>query len=98
MPEELVGVWRTSTPPYADRYMELTPQQVKFGSDIEGGTAHLVDEVREVSTSKNREFEIQYLSAEGLEYHLSLNYSSSDQIVRLKNQPQMAWRRTTVYD
>ena len=98
MPQELLGVWRTSSHPYEDRYLELTSLKVRFGDDADSASTHQVAEVREFTEAGETEYRIRYVSPEGYEYLLSVQYSSADRILRLTNQPQMAWTRAVIYE
>lgn len=99
MPKELQGFWRTSTEPYADRYLALTPLEVRFGTSETTSTTHEIAEVREIDAEAHeRAYRITYLSTEGNEYWLSVRYKPGDRTLRLINQPQLVWKREASFD
>lgn len=99
MPGDLLGVWRTTDPAYADRFLEVTKTTVRFGNDTEEVGTLGVEEVRQLeSESGKRLYQIKYLSAEGYEYLLQVEHSAASATLRLANQSQMVWKRTSVYE
>lgn len=98
MPKELIGFWRTSAVEYQDRYLMLTANEVKFGIGEEESTIHDVSAVYDVGDALQRIYRISYLSDEGKEYWLSLEYEPGKKTLRLVNQPEMTWERTLSFD
>ena len=45
VPPYLVGLWRTDTPGYEDRYLQFTPRNVIFGTGGYEGESYIVAEV-----------------------------------------------------
>lgn len=99
MPGELLGVWRTTDPTYTDRFLEVTQTTVRFGNDAEEVGTLSVEEVRELESESGEPlYQIKYLSEEGYEYLLQLEHSTTSATLRLTNQSQMVWKRTSVYE
>lgn len=98
MPQEMVGFWRTSTEPYQDRYLVLTPVEVRFGTSETTSTTHEIAEVRSVGEAHERVYQISYLSTEGKEYWLTLRYEPEDRVLQLVNQPELVWERAASFD
>ncbi len=101
MPPELVGSWRTSTEAYQDRYLMMTPLEVRFGADGGDSAIHPVAEVREILEQDKKIYRIAYLSNDAgdeREYWLSVEYRSHDRTLLLVNQPGMVWERALSFD
>lgn len=98
MPNELVGFWRTSAEGYQDRYLVLTPLEVRIGTSETTSTVHEISKVQQLGEAAERVYRITYLSAEGKEYWLSLQYEAGNGSLRLVNQPQIEWRRTQSFE
>ena len=97
MPRELMGIWRTEAPNYEDRYLELAPGEVRFGTGGDSFALHQVAEVRKLDSLEGADYRITYLSDEGLESYLSLRYHPAAAELSLINQPQLVWRRTAEF-
>jgi len=92
VPDELVGVWKTTSPRYEDRFFEISEDLVVFGTGGHTTEAHPI-----VSMSGTREDErplyaISYEIAEGEEYEFFFYYDPAGSgVIRFKNQLDMAW-------
>lgn len=94
MPRELMGIWRTDAALYQDRYLELVPGEIRFGIGEDSFTRHVVTEVRRIESLEGVGYRFAYLSEEGLEHFLSLQYDPGEARLSLTHQPQLVWRRT----
>lgn len=97
MPRELMGIWETQAVLYEDRYLELAPGEVRFGTGGESFARHAIAEVRRLENLEGVGYRITYLSDEGDEHFLSLEYDSDDARLSLTNQPHLVWTRTVGY-
>ncbi len=94
VPEELVGVWKTSAPQYADRFFEL--REVVIVIDTGQGTisVNFVQEVAEVRAGDQILYTIYYAGQEGTKSEWSFYYDPSHgRAIRFKNQMQIAWTK-----
>ncbi len=91
-PEELVGTWDTENPRYADRAFVIGHDHIELHLGEEGGIrSHQILSIRGVEGSDSWAYEIDYLTPEGertLGVHLH-----PDGVLRLRNPPDMVWRR-----
>ncbi len=94
MPPELVGVWTTEAEDYETCYLEISALQLRFGRAGESVSTHEIAEIRELP-AQEREFRISYLAAPEGQSWLSIKYSPVSGILRLVNQPQMVWIRSS---
>ena len=97
VPNELIGYWETSVEPYHDRYLMLTPAEVRFGTSPTTSTSHQILEVRDMGEPHQEVYRITYLSDDN-EYWLLVRYEPENRTLRLVNQPQMAWERTASFN
>lgn len=94
VPDELVGVWRTSASQYRDGFFELKKEMVIFGTGR--GKTSINSILRVESSHQDNEvlYTILYESREGQEYKWSFYYlSANGGVIRFKNQPQIEWTR-----
>ena len=97
MPQELMGIWRTEAARYEDRYLELAPSEVRFGTGGDSFAQHQVAEVRRLDDIDGVAYRITYLSNEGAEHYLSLRYNPDDARLSLVHQPHLVWTRTASF-
>ncbi len=93
LPDELVGVWKTSAPKYADRYFELKRDTIVFGTG--GGTAsrHVIDRIEEAREGYQTLYTIFYTD-DGTQYQWSFYYDPAHgKSIRLKHQASIVWTR-----
>ncbi len=93
LPDELVGVWKTSAPKYADRYFELKRDTIDFGTG--GGTAsrHVIDRIEEAREGYQTLYTIFY-TEDGTKYQWSFYYDPvHGKSIRLKHQASIVWTR-----
>jgi hypothetical protein len=94
MPAEVVGVWVTTAPGYADRALEFTHASVILHTDDTHFTVHRVLTVRRSTSGLFVLYHVEYHDAEG-PTALDFRYIPSPQpLIRLEHLPYV-WRRTT---
>ncbi len=96
VPDELVGVWKTSAPNYADRYFELKKDAIIFGTGKGSASVNAILKVEEVREEKEKVvlYVIHYTNEGGKDYLLSFYYDPTDAgRIRFKNQMQIEWTR-----
>ena len=96
VPENLIGVWGTSDPTYADRTFEITRSEVIFQTGEKTFNTYSIKsiEMEKVPRGENNLYTINYISKEGLKYRFSFYYNPAGQgEIRYKNQRQIAWTK-----
>jgi hypothetical protein len=96
LPDDLIGVWKTSAPQYADRFFEIKKDEIIFGTG-EGSlksNAIINIETEKVRGEETSLYTIQYKDQEGERYTFSFYYDPvKSGVIRFKNQTQIAWTR-----
>ena len=96
VPEDLIGVWRTMAPTYADRFFEIRADEVIFGTGEEKFDTYPITKIK---IEKDREeqgtlYVICYKNIVGQEYKFSFYYDPANQgTIRFKNQKEMVWMK-----
>ncbi len=95
-PDDLMGVWKTDDPKYADRSFEIERSSITF--TIGEGTfdTHPITniEIEKGVDPKGSLYTIYYKDREGQEFKFSFYYSPSDHgVIRFKNQEQIVWTK-----
>lgn len=93
LPNEMLGVWTTETPKYADRFFELQNDRVIFGTGKGQSDSNLVVAVEEIRQGPKWLYNIEYLGSEGQTYTFSFYYQTSPQTIALKNQSGIEWKK-----
>lgn len=93
VPDELVGVWKTAAPKYADRFLELTRTTISFGTGGQDFYTRTIVAVEKRRQDDNTLYTVFYVDSEG-EYKFSFHYEPvSGGVIRYKNQKSIAWTR-----
>jgi hypothetical protein len=102
LPPYLIGLWRSSTPGYEDRYMLFTQHSVVFGTGGFSGDVNVIYEVQASpveagapAPSVGRElFTIRYLDAEKSKSDLQFYYDPPPAgVITFKNQEHLKWTK-----
>lgn len=96
VPEELLGVWKTSAPKYKDCFLELTKVAIIFK------TAEGEDDYNNIKSIKKKKipnekcilYTISYLDRERQEFKFPIYYDlANNGVIRFKNQPRISWTK-----
>jgi hypothetical protein len=97
VPDHLIGTWQTSTATHAGSTMEISNHVLVFTSDQGVDARSRVVGVNTFSEKGQTVYRLSYQDQYKNEYHLDLLYDAAGGgTVRLKNQPQLEWKRTGV--
>jgi hypothetical protein len=92
VPADLQGVWRTSDPAHADRFLELSAVTVSFGTGDGNVSTGLIRKIDEDAGERETVYTITYRGADG-DSKVSLIYEPRKRLLRLKNQERIEWTR-----
>jgi hypothetical protein len=94
VPDELVGVWKTSEPRYADRFLELTRTSIAFGTGEGKADVRSVAAVEKAREDGKILYTVSYADPEGHESTFSFYYDPARAgVIRLKNQQSFEWTK-----
>ena len=96
VPEELIGVWVTDDPKYADHPFEIKKETLIF----EQGQGYLdfdvfpIANLEKTDADGNTLYIIHYVLPAGKKFEFSFYYASAEGgVIRFKNQPEMKWTK-----
>jgi hypothetical protein len=96
VPEDLIGVWRTAAPTYADRFFEIKTDEVIFGTGEGKSDTYPITKIKIEEDPKEQGtlYVICYKNIEGQEYKFFFYYDPANQgTIRFKNQREMVWTK-----
>lgn len=96
VPDNLIGVWGTSDPTYADRTFEITRNEIIFQTGENTFDTYSIKsiEMEKVPGEESSLYTINYKNKEGLKYKFSFYYNPAGQgEIRYRNQRQIAWTK-----
>lgn len=96
VPDELIGVWETTTPSYADRPFEIKTDELIFGTGEEKFDTYPIKKIKIEKDLKEQKayYIIYYKNVEGQEYKFSFYFDPANQgKIRFKNQKEMVWTK-----
>jgi hypothetical protein len=94
--DDIIGVWKTSEPTYADRSFEITKERITFGIGDGKFESYSIKKIRveQSPQDKGRLYTIYYEDGEGGDVTFSFYYYlDNGGIIRLKNKKQMEWKK-----
>lgn len=95
LPDNLVGVWETSEAKYKDRFMEFKKDVVIFGTGDGNQTIHPIRKIKAVRRDEKNLYTVYYLGQEGGEYSFSFLYDPRGDVITLKNQNEIEWKKNS---
>jgi hypothetical protein len=99
VPENLIGVWETTSPDYADRFVEIRSNEILFGT---GEGKFDTYPITKIKIEKDRQeqttlYLICYKNIEGKVYKFFFYYDPANQgTIRFKNQKEMVWTKKSL--
>jgi hypothetical protein len=95
VPEELIGIWETSEPQYADSTIELTPREIIFSNPEIGRRVNRIMEIKRSPAGRKTLYDIHYEDDQRLDYTLSLYHLriNEEGILQFRFKEELVWRR-----
>ncbi len=97
IPDDLVGVWRTTTPTYADRSIEFTRTTITFGTGNGGSYTRTVVAVEKSEEQGEVLYTVSYRDpgdAEGRRSTFAFYYDPANAgAIRWNHRPEMVWTK-----
>ncbi len=94
VPANLLGVWKTSEPRYANRFFKLTKDAITFGTGGDNVDRYPIASIERTRDEEGLLYNIHYLNREGQQYAFSIYYDSTNHgVIRFKNQKRFTWTR-----
>ena len=92
VPAELIGTWKTATPQYADRSLEISHHSITFATGPGTESTGFIDDIESVQDQDGDLYTISY-SADGEQQQISFYYSDANgkKTIRFKNQEGIKW-------
>jgi hypothetical protein len=94
LPEELIGTYTTNEPRYAERYLDLAPDQIEFGLGEAGVSRHRIKSISLEQQDGKTLYVLAYAGQEGGTDYLRFFHDETrrDEIV-LSNQTTITWSK-----
>ncbi len=98
LPDELLGVWKTSAPKYKDCFFQLTKDAITFANrDLDNIDVNSILKIEKIHKEKGILYTIHYENREGQECKFFFYYDpSKGDAIRFKNQEGIEWRKADV--
>ena len=94
VPDNLLGVWKTSDPKYADRFVEIIKKAILFGTGGESFELHALADIENTREGKEIFYTITHINHHGQRYKFSFYYDPTNGgAIRFKNQKHIIWTK-----
>ncbi|OPL16977.1 MAG: hypothetical protein AVO38_06680 [delta proteobacterium ML8_D] len=94
LPDDLIGRWITSSPRYNGRFLELSQIAVIFGVGEDNIDVNFISSVEKRIEADVILYTIKYRNQNETEGSIVFYWYPSDNVIRLKNQRQMIWKKS----
>jgi hypothetical protein len=85
VPQYLIGVWKTSSPQYEDRYLKFDAKTLTYGIGEGAEVSHTIDKIDVEQGNSGTLYSFHYRDAEGETSTLTLTYRPEGTI-QIKNR------------
>ncbi len=93
VPQDLIGVWETSVPTYADRHLAFTENELIYGIGNGEEISHYIQKI-DVEQKNNEIFYIfHYLDSEKKKWTQALTYNPYNRTIQLNNRKEK-WEKS----
>jgi len=93
VPPQLIGVWTTAAPKYADRYMKLSERTLTYGIGEGEEVSHQIEKIDVEQGNGGTMYTLYYRDAEGEKWTLIFTYSPDTRTIQIKNSEEL-WEKT----
>ena len=92
-PKLFFGAWQTDAAKYADRFIDIKENTIAFGTGGQDFQSYsITGMVVDLSTGRPQ-YTIYYRNLTGDDFQMTFYSDSSRQVIRLKHQEQIEWKR-----
>lgn len=92
-PSRMIGFWLSNDPRYSDRYMEIHPDTMTFGTGGVASRTYRILGCERIARSEGKTLFILHIAdASGARYNRPM-YLDDSQRLWFKNQPNVVWTR-----
>ncbi|HXX57576.1 MAG TPA: hypothetical protein VEI96_06210 [Thermodesulfovibrionales bacterium] len=93
VPTHLVGVWKTSAPKYADRYLKFTDSKLIFGVGDGKEVEHAIEKIKVKKEDNQTTYTFHYKDEEGEKWTLVLFYTDDSGGTIQQRYHNELWRK-----
>ena len=93
LPAALMGRWTTTSPGYADRFLELSASNIVLGTGAGTAERYRITRVLRAQDDEGVLFTVEYTDSLRTDYAMSFYFDAGRGSLRFKNQLQMTWQK-----
>jgi len=94
VPPELIGVWKTEAPKYADRYLAFDEYYVTLGLGAGGEESYLIHNIESRKQDAGTSYTFYYEDKDGEEWTLVFYYEPTNGGLIILNNSSNVWKKT----
>ena len=93
MPAALMGRWTTTSPDYADRFLELSASNIVLGTGGRTAERYRVTRILQAQDDEGILYTVEYTDSLRADYAMSFYFDAGRGLLRFENQLQMTWQK-----
>jgi len=97
VPPDLIGVWKSPAPKYADRYMKFSEHTLTYGIGEGEEVSHGIEKINVQQGGGGTMYTLYYRDSEGEKWTLTFTYSPDTRTIQIKNSEAL-WEKVKAGD
>jgi hypothetical protein len=93
VPAELIGVWKTAAPNYADRHLAFDQYYITLGLGAGGEVSYLIKNIKSRKQDSGTAYTFFYVDSEGEEWTLAFYYEPANDGLIILNNSENVWKK-----
>lgn len=93
VPGELIGIWKTAAPKYADRHLTFEQDYVTLGQGAAGESSYIIRNIESRKADSGKAYKFHYEDSEGEEWILEFYYEPSNDGLIILNNSDNVWKK-----
>jgi hypothetical protein len=93
VPDELIGVWQTASPTYADRRLAFDEHSITLGLGAGGEVSYIIKNIKSRKRDSGTAYTFYYEDSEGEEWTLAFYYEPTGDGLIILNNSDNVWKK-----
>jgi len=93
VPGQLIGIWKTAAPKYADRHLAFDEHYVTLGLGAGGEVSHIIKDIEAKRQDSGTAYTFYYEDSEGEVWTLAFYYEAANGGLIILNNSDNVWKK-----
>ena len=93
VPGELIGLWKTAAPSYADRHLAFDDHSITLGLGAGGEVSYIIKNIKARKQDSGTSYTFFYVDSEGEEWTIAFYYEPANGGLIILNNSNNVWKK-----